>query len=217
VLSALDAEDAQKLCEELGDLLMQIGMHVQIATEGGEFQFADVIGGIDAKLKRRHPHVFGDLIVESTGEVLRTWEAIKAKERANFEQDGELISSLDSVPAILPALARAQALGERAARTGFDWPDLSGVLDKVSEELAELIDCQDQLGRARELGDLFFSLVNVARWLRIDAESALRGACDRFSKRYAHMERDAQSQGVDLAGLSPAEQDALWNQAKNHG
>ena len=217
VLSALDGEDTQKLCEELGDLLMQIVMHVQIATEEGEFQFGDVIGGIDAKLKRRHPHVFGDLTLGSTGEVLRAWEAIKAKERANFEHDGGQLSMLDSVPAILPALARAQALGERAARTGFDWPDLSGVLDKVSEELAELIDCQDQQGRALELGDLLFSLVNVARWLRIDAESALRGACDRFSRRYAHMERDARSQGVDLSALSPAEQDALWNQAKNHG
>jgi tetrapyrrole methylase family protein/MazG family protein len=175
-----------------------------------------VIGGIDAKLKRRHPHVFGDLTVESTGEVLRAWEAIKANERASSSQGRKQSSRLDSVPAILPGLARAQALGERAARTGFDWPDLSGVLDKVTEELAELIDCQDQQGRARELGDLLFSLVNVARWLRIDAESALRGACDRFSRRYAHMERDAQSQGVDLSDLSPAEQDALWNQAKNH-
>jgi len=217
VLSALDADDTEKLCEELGDLLMQIAMHVQIATEEGEFQFADVIGGIDAKLKRRHPHVFGDLTVGSTGEVLRAWEAIKANERANASHEGEQPSSLDSVPAILPALARAQALGERAARTGFDWPDLSGVLDKVSEELAELIDCRDQQGQARELGDLLFSLVNVARWLRIDAESALRGACDRFSERYAHMEQDAQSHGVELSTLSPAEQDALWNQAKNHG
>jgi tetrapyrrole methylase family protein/MazG family protein len=217
VLSALDAEDTRKLCEELGDLLMQIAMHVQIATEEGDFQFADVIGGIDAKLKRRHPHVFGDLTVESTGEVLRTWEAIKAKERAGSGQEGGQLSRLDSVPAILPALARAQALGERAARTGFDWPDLSGVLDKVSEELIELIDCQDQQGQARELGDLLFSLVNVARWLRIDAESALRGACDRFSERYGHMERDAQSHGVELSTLSPAEQDVLWNEAKNHG
>ncbi|MGD8904627.1 MAG: MazG family protein, partial [Anaerolineae bacterium] len=189
----------------------------QIAIEEGEFQFADVIGGIDAKLKRRHPHVFGDLTVGSTGEVLRAWEAIKADERASSSHGGEQPSSLDSVPAILPALARAQALGERAARTGFDWPDLSGVLDKVSEELAELIDCRNQQGQARELGDLLFSLVNFARWLGIDAESALRGACDRFSERYAHMERDAQSHGVELAALSPAEQDDLWNRAKNHG
>ena len=139
VLAALDAEDVYqdgKLCEELGDLLMQIVMHVQIATEQGAFQFGDVIGRIDAKLKRRHPHVFDDLEVQDTHDVLRNWEAIKATERA--EEGNAHHSRLDSVPAILPALARAQALGDRAARTGFDWPDIAGVLDKVREELAEL-------------------------------------------------------------------------------
>jgi tetrapyrrole methylase family protein/MazG family protein len=215
VLAALDVGDEEKLCEELGDLLMQIVMHVQIATEAGGFRFADVIGRIDAKLKRRHPHVFGDLEVNGTADVLRHWEAIKAGERAASGDGGDAARSrLEGVPAILPALARAQALGDRVARAGFDWPDLMGVLDKVSEEVAELQSSQDLDTQARELGDLLFSLVNVARWLGVDAESALRGACDRFVSRYSQMERSAQARGLDLAELSLDEQDRLWEQAK---
>jgi len=213
VLASLDAEDEDKLCEELGDLLMQIAMHVQIATEEGVFQFADVISGIDAKLKRRHPHVFGDLAVGSTTDVLRNWEAIKAAERSRSHQDKEP-SRLDGVPATLPSLARAQAIGERAARGGFDWRDLRGVLDKVSEELAELRDSTDRETQANELGDLLFSLVNVARWLEVDAESALRGTCDRFVQRYTWMEEEARRQDAELSSLSLEEQDALWDQAK---
>ncbi len=214
VLAALDAGDSDKLCEELGDLLMQIAMHVQIATEGGGFQFADVIGRIDAKLKRRHPHVFGDVGVESTADVLRNWEAIKADERALSNDDGAPGSRLQGVPAILPALARAQALGERAARAGFDWPDLEGVLEKVAEEVAELRTAADSDAQERELGDLLFSLVNVARWLGVDAESALRGTCERFVDRYEEMERKARMQGIDLADLPLADQDSLWDEAK---
>jgi tetrapyrrole methylase family protein/MazG family protein len=214
VLATLDAEDEDKLCEELGDLLMQIAMHAQIATEEGAFRFADVIGRIDAKLRRRHPHVFGDLEVSDSADVLRHWEAIKAGERAASGEEGVHRSRLEGVPEILPALARAQALGERAARAGFDWPDLAGVLEKVSEEVAELRASRDADTQARELGDLLFSLVNVARWLGMDAESALRGTCDRFVRRYAQMEQAARAQGLDLAELSLAEQDALWDKAK---
>ena len=214
VLAALDAEDEDKLCEELGDLLMQIAMHAQIATEEGAFRFADVIGGIDAKLKRRHPHVFGDLEVNDSADVLRHWEAIKANERAASREEGAHRSRLEGVPAMLPALARAQALGERAARAGFDWPDLAGVLEKVREEVAELRASRDADAQAGELGDLLFCLVNVARWLGVDAESALRGTCDRFVRRYAQMEQAALAQGLDLADLPLAEQDALWEKAK---
>jgi tetrapyrrole methylase family protein/MazG family protein len=214
VLAALDAGEDDKLCEELGDLLMQIAMHVQIATEEGAFQFADVIGRIDAKLKRRHPHVFGDMHVEGPADVLRNWEAIKADERSAANEHGHPGSRLESIPAILPALARAQALSDRAARAGFDWPDLQGVLDKVAEEVAELRQAEDGDARERELGDLLFSLVNVARWLEVDAESALRDTCDRFMGRYTEMERQARSRGIDLADLPIAEQDALWDQAK---
>jgi tetrapyrrole methylase family protein/MazG family protein len=216
-LAALDAEDDDKLCEELGDLLMQIAMHVQIATEEGAFRFADIIGAIDAKLKRRHPHVFGDLEVRGTADVLRNWEAIKASERASSGDGDARRSRLEGVPVTLPALARAQALGDRVARAGFDWPDLEGVLAKVGEEIAELREVEDAEARARELGDLLFTLVNVARWLGVDAESALRGTCDRFTRRYAEMERSASARGIDLTDLSLDEQDALWDRVKEEG
>jgi tetrapyrrole methylase family protein/MazG family protein len=214
VLAALDAGDDDKLCEELGDLLMQIAMHVQIAVEEGIFQFSDVIGQIDAKLKRRHPHVFGDVLVQGSAEVLRNWEVIKAHERAASGEREQPASRLEGVPAILPALARAQALSDRAARSGFDWPDLEGVLDKVMEEVAEVREAEDAEARGQELGDLLFSLANIARWLGVDAESALRETCDRFTARYAEMERLARARGTDLADLPMAEQDALWDQAK---
>ena len=217
VLAALDAEDDDKLCEELGDLLMQIAMHVQIATDAGTFRFADVIGRIDAKLKRRHPHVFGDVEVDGTADVLRNWEAIKVSERAASEEEGVLHSRLDGVPAILPSLARAQVLGDRAARAGFDWPDLEGVLEKVAEEVAELQVVKDQEARAWELGDLLFSLVNVARWLEVDAESALRDTCHRFVQRYARMEQAARARGLDLASLPLDEQDSFWEEVKHRG
>lgn len=215
VLTALDAEDDDKLNEELGDLLMQIAMHAQIATEGGAFKFPDVIAQIDAKLKRRHPHVFGDLDVQDAVGVLRNWEAIKADERAASGQENVHHSRLDGVSPILPALARAQALGDRAARAGFDWPDLDGVLDKVREELVELRAVEDPVRREQEMGDLLFTLVNAARWLAVDAESALRGTCDRFTRRYVEMERLAHARGASLDDLSLAEQDALWERAKN--
>jgi tetrapyrrole methylase family protein/MazG family protein len=216
VLAALDAEDADKLCEELGDLLMQVAMHVQIASEEGAFRFADVIGRIDAKLKRRHPHVFGGLEVRGAAEVLRNWDAIKASERASSGEEGDAhLSHLEGVPTILPALARAQALSERAARAGFDWPDLPGVLEKVAEELAELRAAADPGSQAQELGDLLFTLVNVARWLGVDAESALRGTCDRFVRRFGEMEQEAGAQGFGLEDLSLDEKDALWERAKD--
>jgi tetrapyrrole methylase family protein/MazG family protein len=213
-LTALDAEDDDKLCEELGDLLMQIAMHVQIASEEGAFRFADVIGAIDAKLKRRHPHVFGDLEVQGTADVLRNWEAIKASERAASGEGDAHRSRLEGVSLTLPALARAQTLGDRAARAGFDWPDLEGVLTKVGEEITELRGVEDPEAQARELGDLLFTLVNVARWLGLDAESALRGTCDRFTRRYTKMEQEASARGIDLADLPLDEQDALWDRVK---
>jgi tetrapyrrole methylase family protein/MazG family protein len=235
VLAALDADDPEQLCGELGDLLMQVAMQAQIATEAGEWKLPDLIGHIDAKLKRRHPHVFGDVVVSSTADVLRNWEAIKAGEReaANHiepasepdtqDQDSsstiqnpnsKIQNRLSGIPAILPALARAQALGDRAARTEFDWPDVEGVLAKLGEEIAEVRAAASPGEREHELGDLLFTLANVARWLHIDAESALRAACDRFTRRYAAMEDAAHARGVDLAALSPAEQDALWEEAK---
>jgi MazG family protein len=200
---------------------MQVALHTQIASEEGAFRFSDVIGQIDAKLKRRHPHVFGDVHVHDTAEVLRNWEAIKEKERAEGVGGSQLAthstahnSRLAGVPVNLPALARAQALGERAARDGFDWPDLAGVLAKVMEEVEELASSHDMQERTQETGDLLFTLVNVARWTGVDAESALRVCCDRFARRYAEMERLAHAQGARLAELSPADKEALWTRAK---
>ena len=206
-LAALDAGDMDALREELGDLLLQIVLHCQMAVEAGEFNLAQVIAGIDAKIKRRHPHVFGDAVVADAGEVLRHWEEIKEEERKG---EGSLLSG---VPRALPALARAQALQERAARVGFDWPHVQGVVEKIAEEVAELGEARAER-REEELGDLLFSVVNLARWLGVDAESALREACDRFTRRFAAMERLCRERGLDLASLGPAEQDELWEEAK---
>jgi len=217
VLAALDAEDDEKLAEELGDLLMQVAMHVQIATEEGAFRFADVIARIDAKLKRRHPHVFGDLQVRDSDEVLRNWEVIKAEERQASRasaEGGHETSPLGGVPPILPALARAQALGERAARAGFDWPDVHGVLAKVNEEAGELAAASEGEEREEELGDLLFALANLARWQNLDAETALRQAADRFTRRYARLVELLAARGTDLRQLSLAERKALWREAR---
>ena len=153
--------------------------------------------------------------VEGTADVLRNWEAIKAGERAASGEEDAHRSRLDGVPAILPSLARAQVLGDRAARTGFDWPDLEGVLAKVAEEVAELQAVEDRQARAWELGDLLFTLTNVARWLEVDAESALRDTCDRFVERYARMEQAARARGLDLASLPLEEQDSFWEEVKH--
>jgi len=235
VLSALDDDDPQKLCEELGDLLMQVGMQIQIAAEEGTFKSADVIGQIDAKLKRRHPHVFGDIKVEGTDEVLRNWAAIKAAERAAAGNGAR--SGLDGIPAILPALARAQSLGERVAREGLEWsalfpalppstgspPPSDEPLDSAPFDPAHLLQpiawlaasTEEEL-RSRLLGELLFTLGQIARRLGVDAESALREACDRFTRAYAELEQTARAQGVQLAALPPAEQAALWQAIQIH-
>jgi tetrapyrrole methylase family protein/MazG family protein len=213
-LEALDADDMLALEQELGDLLLQIVLHTQIASEGGDFRLADVIAGIDAKIHRRHPHVFADVVVEGVDDVLHNWEVIKMAERGEGEETAEGPSALDGVPLTLPALARARSLSERAVRVGFEWPDLRGVLDKVQEELAELVAAEDKELQAAELGDLLFTLVNVARWLGLDAESALREASSRFAARFRAVEALARRDGLDLSSLDPAALDALWEQAK---
>ena len=210
VLEALDSEDPQALQEELGDLLLQIVLHTQIAAECNEFKMPDVAGHIIAKMKRRHPHVFGDTVVSGSAQVLQNWEKIKAAERKRSQVEGSL---LGGVPGALPALARAQALQARAARVGFDWRDIQGVLAKVAEEMDELKGC-DQEARTHELGDVLFSLVNLARWLEVDAESALRAANDRFTRRFRLMEEMAEAAGQRLQDLSLEEQDTLWERAK---
>lgn len=215
VLEALDRDDPEALREELGDLLLQIVLHAQIATEAGEFQMPEVIAAIDAKIKRRHPHVWGTTQVNGAEEVAQNWERIKKSERQN--RGAEKQSLLDGVPRSLPALAQAQDYGTRAARVGFDWPDVQGVVDKVREELRELEAAQTPEERHHELGDVLFAVVNWARWLGVDAESALREANRRFAQRFAHIETQARLRGQALDKMSLEEMDTLWNEAKAQG
>ena len=211
-LAAIDADDPISLQEELGDLLLMILLQTQIASDEGEFTMADVLSGIHTKIVRRHPHVFGDIQVSSTGAILQNWERLKAKERAaNGKAEASL---LDGVALSLPALAQAQNYQERAARVGFDWPDVQGVLDKLFEEIHEVEMAADEHARAAELGDLFFALVNLARWYKVDAESTLREANGRFRKRFYHIEEHARRRGIEISQLSLDEMEALWQEAK---
>jgi tetrapyrrole methylase family protein/MazG family protein len=224
VLAALDSGDTQSLVEELGDLLLQIVLHAQIAAESGDFLMAEVIRAIDAKLRRRHPHVFSDLAVSGVSEVLVNWEAIKRAERAHAQDKSghgtlppERKSILDGVPLAMPALARAQAIAERVVRVGFEWPDVQGVLDKVAEEAKELAQVETPEAREAELGDLLTALVNLARWLGVDAESALRTTNERFCRRFRTLEQLADQRGLTLRELDIQALDALWDEAKQLG
>jgi len=208
VLETLDEGDAGKLREELGDLLMQVVLHAQIAAEAREFELGDVIRNINTKLIQRHPHVFGSLKVKDADEVLMNWEALKKKER------GSDASMLANVPKQLPALSYSQDVQGRVAQAGFDWEDIEGVIDKLVEEVGEFKQADSQEKRAREFGDLFFTLVNIARRMGIDAESALRETNKRFYRRFSYMEEVCRQRGVNFGDLSFEEQNALWEEAK---
>lgn len=214
VLEAIDADDPDAMREEFGDLLLQVVLHSQIAIEAGEFSLAEVVAGITAKLIRRHPHVFGDTKVHSVGEVLENWEKLKAQERGGQAKPDKGV--LGTLPPGLPALLQAATYQRRAARVGFDWPDISGVRAKVEEELAEVeaVEADDSAALEEELGDLLFAAVNWARWLKVDPESALRQANTKFAGRFAHMEAAAKAAGRALDSYSLAELDALWEAAK---
>jgi len=212
-LEAIDNNNPQAMQEEFGDLLLQIILHAQIASEYGEFNFSDVIRGIYTKLIQRHPHVFDELDLEESGAVIKNWEAIKAQER---QQHGEREKSmLDGVPGSLPALTQAETFQKRASRVGFDWVDLEGVLAKIPEEIAELKHSPKGIRQVEEIGDLLFSVVNVARWLDVDAESALRGANQRFKARFSHLEKEARARGRELSDFCLEELDALWEESKD--
>jgi tetrapyrrole methylase family protein/MazG family protein len=210
----------EALAEELGDLLSHIVSHSEMARQAGVFDLGDVYAGIITKLIRRHPHVFGDSSVSGTGEVLRNWEAIKQAERHAKGQAPR--GTLDGIPAGLPGLSAAQELTRKAAKRGFDWPALDDVWGKLNEELAELheaarIDTSDMARSQRieeELGDLLFAASNLARWLNVDAESALRVADAKFRRRFAYIEQQAQEQGRDLRELRIDELLGLWAAAK---
>jgi MazG family protein len=213
VLEAIDAADDALLCEELGDLLLQVVFHAELAREGGRFAIDDVVRAISAKLVRRHPHVFGDADAKDAQAVLQSWHKLKAAERR--EKRGDDASALHGVPGHLPALLRAQRLGEKAAAVHFDWPGAEAVLGKVEEEIRELrAAISDPARREAELGDLLFALGQLARHLAVNAEEALRAACHRFTTRFHHLEASLRARGSDPAHTSTEELDRLWEEAK---
>jgi nucleoside triphosphate diphosphatase len=215
VLDAIADADTDSLRDELGDVLLQVVFHAEIAAETGRFTIADVARAIGDKLVRRHPHVFGDVVVKDAGEVVQNWEAIKSAER-RAKTGGEQ-GVLASVPRALPALPRAQKIGDKLARVGFDWPDLQATLAKLDEERDELhaaVAAGDDAAAARELGDLLLTLTSVARHLGVPAEIALREATERLSRRVAHVEEAVRASGSSLGTLDPAERDRLWDAAK---
>jgi tetrapyrrole methylase family protein/MazG family protein len=227
VYDALGGGATPALADELGDLLLQVVLHAQLAAEEGVFDLTDVNAAIASKIVRRHPHVFGDAEVRTASDVNRQWERIKATERetADTAEDGEAAAdgdaapkapkgALDGVSRILPALAASQEMQERAANIGYEWPSVEGVIDKVAEEVAELREAPTPADKAEEYGDLLFVLVNVARWHGIEAEAALRAANDKFRRRFASVERQAAERGVALRDLDFEGLDALWDTAK---
>lgn len=211
-ITAIDSGDFADMQEEFGDLLLQIVLHAQIANEESHFNINQVIRAIHAKIVRRHPHVFGDVELDGVKGVLANWEKLKEKERNDKKVEKGL---LDGVPAALPALSQAQEYQDRAARVGFDWPEIEGVLDKVREEIEEIKNAESDFELASEIGDLFFALVNVARWKSVDAESALRGTNLKFKKRFGYVEQGAKKQGRSLSDMNLEEMDGLWNEAKH--
>ena len=211
VLEAIDRGSAQALSEELGDILVQVAFHAHIAKEAGEFDLADVLARINRKLVRRHPHVFGDVEVTDAREVERNWEKLKQAEKAD---EGGKRSPVDGIPKDLPSLTYAQLMQDRVGRAGFEWDDISGVLDKVVEEVEELRRAASHGEKSLEMGDLLFTLVNLSRWLNIQAEDALRQANRRFQDRYTTMERLAAGRGLDFAQLPLAAKEELWQEAK---
>jgi len=212
VLEALDREDPEALKEELGDLMLQILMHTQIATEEGEFTMPQLLQTAVTKMIRRHPHVFGDVHVETADEVLRNWEQIKQREAERQGKNDK--SLLDGVATELPALAKAQAVQRKVAEVGFDWDSVEPVWQKVQEELEEVRRASTPEERVREMGDAFFALVNLARWYNVDAESALREAVLRFMDRFREVERRLRQQGRSLQEATLVEMDTLWEEIK---
>jgi tetrapyrrole methylase family protein/MazG family protein len=236
VYDALAGGATPALAEELGDLLLQVVLHAQLAAEAGVFDLTDVASAIGTKIVRRHPHVFGDAVARTASDVNRQWERIKAAERAADveraaaagavageheiaggrapEAGPRRRSALDGISPTMPALAASQEMQERAASLGYDWPSVDGILDKVAEELAELAAASSAAEKEEEIGDLLMVVVNLARHHGVEAEAALRAANEKFRRRFAAVERLAAERGVALRDLSFAELDALWDAAK---
>ncbi len=215
VLEAIDSDDPQALSEELGDVLLQIVLHTQIAVDEGEFHMGDVLTAINRKMVARHPHVFGDVRVDTADDVVTNWEAIKQQERA--EKGAERQSLLDGIPKGLPALLHAYDAQQKAAKVGFDWHHVADVVAKVREELDEIAAATSDEARAEEMGDFLFVIVNWARWLGVEPETALRAANAKFYRRFRFIERALAEQGRSPADSNLDEMDALWNRAKAAG
>jgi tetrapyrrole methylase family protein/MazG family protein len=207
-LEALDSGDPEQLREELGDLLLQVVLQSQIAADHGEFEIGDVIRGIAEKIIRRHPHVFGSGKARNAREVMHNWEVLKREER---EEGAPMLAS---VPKAMPALAYALEIQRRVARVGFDWEDLDGVIDKLAEEVREYRSAPDRAEKAREYGDLLFTLANIARREDVDPEAALREASSRFYRRFTYMEKLCHERGLSFYKLTFDAQNALWEEAK---
>ena len=211
VMEAIDQGNPDILSEELGDLMVQVVFHADIAREAGDFQLEDVLRSINSKLIRRHPHVFGNGKAENAREVEKNWEQIKAEER---QAKGESKSPVEGIPIDLPALAYAQLMQDRVGKAGFEWDDISGVLDKLVEEVAEFRVASTAEEKEHELGDLLFTIVNLTRWTGAHAEDVLRQANQRFSRRYLSMESLAEERGRDFNGLTLNQKEDLWREAK---
>ncbi len=213
VIEAINKDDKTLLCEELGDVLLQVVFHAQMEKEAGVFDMSDVCDGVCKKLIERHPHVFGETKVDSSAEVLDNWDAIKRKSKQQATQG----QAMQKIPLELPALMRAQKLQSKAKKAGFDWDDVSGAYDALQKEIAELKEAQTASDAEKiqdELGDVLFSVVNVARFLGVDAEQALMGANNKFLSRYLVVESLAQSRGIDMKNTPIEELDKLWEEAK---
>jgi tetrapyrrole methylase family protein/MazG family protein len=206
-LAALDEGAPDRLCEELGDLLLQVLMHVQIAEDTGEFRLEDVLRGISDKLVRRHPHVFGEAVAETPEAVAEQWDELKREERGPA-------SALTGIPETLPALAFAQTIQRRAERAGFAWESVEQAWEALDEELTEVKGARTAAEQREEVGDALFALVNVARWLEADAEDSLRSTCRGFGRLFQRVEEAARQQGRDLREMAVDEKLTLWEKAK---
>jgi MazG family protein len=224
VLEAIDNQDYDGLAEELGDLLLHVIFHAQLGKEASQFDINTVIEKISDKLVRRHPHVFGNESASTPEEVIKNWEAIKAEEKAEKlkHRTPEQRSLLEGIPSKLPAIHEAHQISSRAARVGFDWPDIEGIFDKLQEETLELKEVisagGDERRRERledEIGDMLFVIVNIARYLKIDSESALKRANRKFKARFRYMEAELAKQGKSLEETPMEEMEALWQKAKS--
>ena len=215
VADAIERNDFDDLREELGDLLLQPVFHAQMASEDGRFDFGDVVQSITEKLIRRHPHVFGEQAARDAGGAKARWDDVKEDERkAKVAKRADAPSVLDDVPMVLPSLARTEKLTKRAAKVGFDWPDIPAVMAKVTEELDELHAATTEKQRHEEMGDLLFAIANLARHMHIDPEAALRDANAKFTRRFHYVEDRAKADGVEMADAGLERLDGYWNEIR---